>query len=276
MKWTLFAAASAVAVSALAAAAPKEPRLERSPDVLQAEQLRKAAATAAPSYLRAWDSTAALASLTDADVGDADSFGRHVTYLGMAQTSSVVVQADCSASDPAVERCIVAAVPPAATAFDEPDLARIHLPARATRSLLCFTLTPFISVQWANSLATPAMARFHGSAVVTIDNDVLADPSLVDPSTGLPFGGSVTLALSTYSDMHTLQPGEVDSKNLFMTRACIAGVMSKRSLVDNFGLSEAQATEFFRKPMTVRFGSRGTVALVELASYFYGIRLYGD
>jgi hypothetical protein len=28
--------------------------------------------------------------------------------------------------------------------------------------------------------------------------------------------------------------------------------------------------------MTLRFGARGTVALTDYASYFYGIRLYGD
>jgi hypothetical protein len=60
------------------------------------------------------------------------------------------------------------------------------------------------------------------------------------------------------------------------TRSCIAGLLSRRALVADYGLSEAQAKEFFKKPMTIRFGSRGTVAMSQYTSYFYGIRLYGD
>lgn len=271
MKWTAWVAASAVAASTLAAAAPKQLVGESSADLLRAAQLRKGTRpSVSPGAI-----LAAGAPTVD-EVGDADSFGRYVTYLGLAQTTSVVLRPDCTGADPSVERCVVSGAAPASTSFNEADLASIALPARATRSLLCFTLTPFISVDWANPLASPATARFSASAVVTIENDLLADPALVDPGTGLPFGGSLTLGLSTYHSAHTLQPGEVDSKNLFMTRACIAGVISKHSLVENFGLTEVQATQFFRRPMTIRFGSRGSVALAESTNYFYGIRLYGD
>ncbi len=86
----------------------------------------------------------------------------------------------------------------------------------------------------------------------------------------------MSLGLSTYHDSHTLQPGEFESKNFFLTRACIAGLVSKRALVDNYGLTEVQAREFFKRPMTIRFGARGSVALASYANYFYGIRLYGD
>ena len=41
-------------------------------------------------------------------------------------------------------------------------------------------------------------------------------------------------------------------------------------------LTEAQATQFFKKPMTIRFGARGTVQSSTFTTYFYGIRLYGD
>jgi hypothetical protein len=105
---------------------------------------------------------------------------------------------------------------------------------------------------------------------------VLDDPALIDPGTGLPFGGVLTVGLSTFHSTHTLQPGELDSKTLFLSRACIAGVVNKRALVENYGLSEAQAKEFFKKPMTLSLGSRGSVGLAEAASYFYGLRLYGD
>ena len=73
---------------------------------------------------------------------------------------------------------------------------------------------------------------------ITIDNEVLDDPTLIDPGTGLPFGGVLALGLSTFTDIHTLQPGETDFKAMQMSRSCIAGIVSKRALVDNYGLTE--------------------------------------
>lgn len=266
MKWIAWMAVSAMVSSTLAAPPKDIRRFEKSADVLQPAQLRKA-----PSLL-----LAPAAAPTAEDVGDPDSFGRNVTYLGLTQTLGVIVSPDCTGSDPTIERCVVGAPAPASTAFNESGLAVMNLPAKATRSLMCFTLTPFVSAHWANNLATPATAEFTASAVITIENEVLDDPALINPGTGLPFGGSLTLPLSTYHDAHTLQPGEIDSKTLFLTRACIAGLVSRRALVENYGLTDLQAAQFFKKPMTLRFGSRGSVTLAEFANYFYGIRLYGD
>jgi hypothetical protein len=210
------------------------------------------------------------------EVGDADSFGRNVTYLGLAQTIAVTIIDDCTGSDPAVERCIVANPPPASTSFDEADLATMNLPAKATKSLICFGLTPFISVNWQNTTPSTQLARFTATASITIENEVLDDPTLIDPATGLPFGGQLELGLSTWHNTHTIQPGESESERSTQTRSCIAGIVSKRALVDGFGLSETQATQFFKKPMTIRFGARGSVQSSNFTSYFYGIRLYGD
>jgi outer membrane scaffolding protein for murein synthesis (MipA/OmpV family) len=52
--------------------------------------------------------------------------------------------------------------------------------------------------------------------------------------------------------------------------------VNKRALVEGYGLSEAQATQFFKKPMTITFGARGSAQSSEFTNYFYGIRLYGD
>jgi len=277
MKWIALIAASAISLASHAAgAAPaRSGTVEKSADILPKRPFRKSAVRAGTPLLLAPDAAAAAAPTIE-DVGDPDSFGRNVTYLGLAQTLSVVVLDDCSTADPEFERCILANPAPAPTTFNESALAAINLPPRATRSLMCFALTPIIQVQWQNLLATPAQAQFFASALVTIDNDVLDDPALIDPSTGLPFGGVLTQGLSTFADSHTMQPGENDFKSLQMSRSCIGGVISKRSLIDNFGLSETQATQFFRKPMTITFGARGTVGLSAFASYFYGIRLYGD
>ena len=275
MKWIALVAASAISTVSLAAGAAPARSLEKSPDLLRPQQLKKPILRASAPLLPGATITAAAAPTVD-DVGDADSFGRNVTYLGLAQTLSVAVVDDCSASDPTLERCVVANPAPAPTPFNETNLATINLPAKATKSLMCFALTPIVQVQWENNLATPSTARFSGRALITIDNEVLDDPTLIDPDTGLPFGGVLSLSLSTYSDLHTLQPGEIDFKTFQLTRSCIAGIISKRVLVDTYGLSDAQATQFFKKPMTITFGASGTFGLTSFANYLYGIRLYGD
>jgi hypothetical protein len=289
MKWTSTVAASAISIVSLCGIARADSaradgtraslatRAERSADVLPPQRLQKAqrlvsaqALTLSPGLV-----TAAAAPTAD-EVGDADSFGKNVTYLGLAQTQSVVVTSDCTGTDPATERCILAAAAPATTTFNEANLGSISLPAKASKSLLCFTLTPAVSVSWFNPLATPANARFSAVAQITIDNDLLDDPTILDPATGLPYGGTLTVGLTTFSDLHTLQPGAVDNKNLFMSRSCIAGIISRRALVESYGFTDAQAKDFFKKPMTLSFGARGSVALSDFANYFYGVRLYGD
>jgi hypothetical protein len=274
MKMTALVAASAIALATITAgAAPARSTVtEQSLDLLRPKQLR--APRSSESLLLSASATSAAPTVTD--VGDADSFGRYVKYIGLAQTQAVVIQSDCSGSDPTLERCIVANAAPALTTFNETGLATINLPAQATKSLICFTLTPFISLSWTNNLSVPATARFNAAASITIDNEILADPALIDPTTGLPFGGSLTLSLSTWNDSHSIQPGEFENKSFQQTRACIAGIVGKRALVENFGLSATQATDFFKKPMTLHFGSRGAVGMSELTNYFYGIRLYGD
>jgi hypothetical protein len=278
MKWTAHAAAAALCVASLTAGAAPAGKglIEKSPDVLAPAQLKKKAAdrtTALPLVLAP---TALAAAPTVDEVGDADSFGRNVIYLGLAQTLPVTVTDDCSTSDPTLERCVVQGPAPGVTPFNEAGLATLSLPAKASKSLLCFTLTPFIFVDWQNNTGSPALARFNATDDITIANPLLDDPALIDPGTGLPFGGSFQVSLSTWNNTHTLQNGEVDTERSTQTRACIAGVISQHSLVENYGLTTSQARDFFKKPITLTFGSHGSVSLSNFTQYFYGFRVYGD
>jgi hypothetical protein len=111
--------------------------------------------------------------------------------------------------------------------------------------------------------------------VITIENDVLNDPTLIDPGTGLPYGGRMTRPLSQYSKWRSLAPGERAGETMSLSRECISGLVSKSSLIEA-GLSPAQAKQFFRNPMTFTFGAAGGMQGVGFARYTYGIRLYGD
>jgi hypothetical protein len=223
---------------------------------------------------------AAQAAPTVEEVGDPDSFGRDVIYLGNAQTANVALQADCT-PDPSApplpnDRCVTLAAQPSPTIWNEDGLATLQLPADSTKSLICFALTPNVNYEYNNltGVAQPN-ARFTARAVITIENEVLDDPTLIDPNTGLPYGGKMTLPLSTWSESRSIAPGEREQKSMFLSRHCIGGLVSKRSLVGS-GLSETQAKQFFKKPMKFTFGASGTVQIVDSANYFYGIRLYGD
>jgi hypothetical protein len=277
MNWNVMVVASALTVGSLAAAAPPKAVVsERAADLLQPKYLKKPAARLATPLVLAPGLVSPAAAVLPEDVGDADSFGRNVTYLGLAQTLAVTLADDCSGSDPTLERCIVNNPAPSPTSFDEADLAAVNLPAKATKSLICFGFTPFITVNWENFSASPQVASFSATGLINIENEVLDDPALIDPGTGLPFGGVLQLGLSTWHNTHTIQPGELESERSSQTRSCIAGIVSKRSLVENFGLTETQATQFFKKPMTIRFGARGSAQSSSFTNYFYGIRLYGD
>jgi hypothetical protein len=278
MKWKSMATASAFAVSTLAIASlaiatPPKASLEKSPDVLNARTLNRASRAALPLVL----SPAALAAaVTVEDVGDADSFGKNVTYLGIAQSIGVTLADDCTGTDPLVERCTVQNPAPASTTVIENDLAVINLPPKATKTLMCFTLTPSIFIDWANFTGVQQMARFNANALISIENPVLADPALIDPATGLPFNGVLEIALSTWSHLQTMPDNSQEQERSMQTRSCIAGLISRRVLVDDYGLTDTQAKEFFKKAMTVRFGARVTAALSQYTNYFYGVRLYGD
>src|SRR5688572_31932242 len=131
---------------------------------------------------------------TEEDVGDPDSFGRKPVYLGIAQTPLIALQDDCTPDPEAPpqpgEQCITLNAQPAATSFNAAGLDHIRLPAAATSSMLCFELTPIVTYQFNNLTGSPQPnARFTARATITIENEVLNDPALIDPTTGLPYGG---------------------------------------------------------------------------------------
>jgi hypothetical protein len=215
----------------------------------------------------------AAQSPSNQDVGDGDSFGRSVNFLGFAQVEGVAISSDCTGSPP--ERCVVATDPDATTSIAYiGDEAVVKLPGRSARSLLCFTLTPLGDINFYN----PSSSRQQANAVIgaswRIESDVLADPTLVSSVTGLPFGGFISSGTQLATEFRTLDPGENQIVLPLYSRSCISGHLSRRSLVE-MGLTEAQARDVFRKPMTIRFGARAS-ARYATAYSGVGVRIYGD
>lgn len=214
---------------------------------------------------------------TAAAVGDADSFGRNVRWLGSLD-AEIDLTADCTGLPTrAQDRCIVRAAAPAATSFDYSDLNRITLPAHSTNSLLCHWWTPIITLNFANPTPAPITARVRWSPTLTVESGVLADPTLIDPNTGAPFGGKLTTSVAAlHNETFTLAPGENRSWRDSSSRVCIAGALSKQGLIENYGLSAAKADDVLNHELTIRLNVSGAVAGVDQAQLYFGLRFVGD
>lgn len=259
-----FVHASQPAARAQAAAEPQV-----SADLLPGRSVRRLRAPAARGPV--------TSTVTVEEVGDVDSFGRNLRWLGVAQGDVDLVEA-CPVPGGAPDaRCVVLSPAPALTDFDLTDLASITLPARAANSLLCHWFSPVLSLQYANPGAAAAVAQFSYFPTLTLENAVLLDPALIDPTTGAPFAGRLTTGMTASERFEVpLAPGMTLDARQRDTATCIAGFISKRALIQNYGLTESQASEFFRRDTVVRLNVRGSARYVQAASLNFGLRIVGD
>ncbi|WP_133499251.1 hypothetical protein [Cognatilysobacter terrigena] len=269
---SLLALVLAGSLAATAAAAPRKNDTERRGlDLLPS----KRALSMTRGHKSAATPTMAAAAVTVDDVGDVDSFGRNLTWLGLTQS---VVTLD-SACDPAsTDPCqVINPTPGSTTNFSFTDMAHISLPGKATKSLMCYWLSPVINVTYSNTTAANAVSTLRYNPTLTVENPVLADPSLIDPTTGLPFNGHLTTSMTSSEIFQVPLPsGTTITERYRDSAVCIAGFINRRTLTDTFGLTDAQVNEFFKKPTTVRMNISGAVRGVQSASIILGFRIIGD
>lgn len=271
--------------SAVYAATPKA-NLSAAKAQTHAELRSEGRASAQPSASRhvqaGASATAMSAPVTAAEVGDADTFGRNVIWDGLIQTGFISMSTDCTpvAGDPAPgpdDHCVTLNPAPAVTTFDLPDIGRMTLPGKSSHNILCHWLTPIVTYSLFNGTGVPANGSMRLSPYLKIESEVLNDPSLIDPNTGLPYGGVLETGFATtYRNSHTMAPGETDTQSFGNSRVCIAGTISRQGLIQGYGFTDTQVDKFFKKPMTLRFGLRGSASLVNFASITYGLRIMGD
>lgn len=217
---------------------------------------------------------AAAASPTLEEVGDVDSFGRNLKWLGVAN-GFMSLASSCSPAPG--EFCQVLNPSPASTAYSFADTARIVLPAKATNSLLCYWLSPVVNVTYHNATTAPAVARLSYVPTLTVENPVLADPALIDPTTGAPFAGRLVTSMTSSESYQVPLPAGVQiTERTRDSAVCIAGFLTKRTLIDVYGLTESQAKAFFNRPTTVRLNVQGVAQHVSNASLVFGLRIIGD
>lgn len=220
------------------------------------------------------EATTSSGAVAVEDVGDVDSFGRELKWLGVTN-AFLTLAPSCDPADPAP--CQVLAPSPAPTSFNFTDTVRIKLPAKASKSLLCYWFSPVLNVNWQNATAAPVVGRLVINPTLTVENPVLADPALIDPSTGAPFGGRLETGMTSSERFEVpMAPGVAFTERTRDSAVCIAGFISRRNLIDGYGLTPAQADEFFKKPTTVKLNVRGSAQHVGFASLVFGLRIIGD
>lgn len=238
-----------------------------------------------PEYVQARKDMAAArieaAPAIIATVGDLDSFNRHVKYIGLISTGFILVQNDCSldATGPLgpEDHCVVTNPAPALTNFTIVDAGRMLIPAKTANSLFCHNQTSIVTYSFGNDTGVyQPNARIVLTPRYTIQNAALNDPSMIDPTTGLPFNGQINLSLAGIRHARSLQPGEHQTERDNTTRACIAGLVSRQNLKDGFGLTDTQVKTFFNSDSIITMNIVGQVQNLDFATINYGTRFYGD
>lgn len=247
----------------------------RSPPVADSKAAGKMAAARADRTAKSGAVTAA--AVTVEEVGDAGSFGRSVKWLGLL-SGNMSLSTDCTppAGEPADPNCITVNPAPATTVFNGVDLASITLPGRSSETLLCHWQTPIMSYNVFNDTLSAQSASFRVTPRYRIESEVLDDPALINPLTGAPFAGSFEVALTAITKTKLVEPGHFESESITGTRMCIGGMVSQAALVSQYGLTEAQAKRFFRKPITITLGISGQARMVQGAVINIGTRFTGD
>jgi hypothetical protein len=276
----------AFGIAGTAMAVTPKANLSAAKSLMRTEARSEGRTSTAPKSVRHSQSRIASASTmagpTAADVGDADTFGRNVVWDGLINSGSITMSTNCTPApgDPAPgpdDHCITLNPAPANTSFDIPDIGRMTLPAKSSHNILCHWLSPIVIYSLYNSTGVPANGRITLSPYLKVESAVLNDPTLIDPNTGLPYGGVLETGFAaSYQSSRTLQPNERDTQRFSESRVCIGGTISRQGLIQGYGFTNAQVDKFFAQPMTLRLGLRGSASLVDFANLIYGLRIMGD
>ena len=218
------------------------------------------------------------AAPTAADVGDAETFGHNVKYMG-ANSGFVTLSPDCSAEpspSPPTSQCFTIAPAPATTTYNAQDIAIIKLPKDVTKSVIYPALNFFVNYQLQNTTGVPQpQGLFDFFATVDIESDVLNDPSVIDPATGMPAGGKLLGQFNyRYRDDRSMDTDDRQRTRITLVRVGNTGI-TKAQLV-NQGLSPIVVDKLFKSAMTIHLNIQGSAKLVTDASITGNMRLFGD
>lgn len=222
--------------------------------------------------------------LSAADVGEPDSFGKNVKFLGTAATGVVYVYHSC---DPAVllaetevtlgadDRCLVNVVGGGTASATFTDLGRITIPGRSADNVIYFILNNTVSSETQNGFANGLPVFSSYIPRLTIESAALNDPSALDPTTGLPLNGVLTVSAFGARVFNKTVPTD-DFEFFYDTYSSAATRGFARSYFADLGLPQTVINQLYRQPMTIRLGMRVAARNVSFGQYSYAMRLSGN
>jgi len=222
--------------------------------------------------------------LTAADVGEPDSFGKAVKFMGTAATGVVYVYRSC---DPQVlldelevtlgadDRCLAHTVGGAISSATFNDLGRITIPGRTADNVIYFVLNNTVSSGLQNDFANNLLVSFSYGPRLTIESAALNDPAALDPTTGQPLNGVLTItAFGAKQFSKTIAPNDFEFSFDHYSTAATRGFA--RGYFADLGLPQTVINNLYRQPMTIRLGMRVSVRNVASGQYTYAMRLTGN
>jgi hypothetical protein len=223
-------------------------------------------------------SDTANAQITDADVGDAASFGKEVRFFGTASlVGTVYLHKTCLPADITLEpndKCLIINSTTNSVVFDLRDLGRITFPENTFQNVIYPQSKNFLNYELINTGTINKTGFYNYRPYITFESAVLNDLSLINPNTGQPFAGKIDINLSGYRTFRsTLVPGGNFSN---LDSYSIHSSFTKKSFVDSYGLSSATVDKIFQNKIVIRLNIKGSATLINTGYVFYNVRFLGN
>jgi hypothetical protein len=217
------------------------------------------------------------AAQTEEEVGDLASFGKEAKFFGYAITGTILVRRNCSPVVPGPDdRCFTINAATNTVSFDVKDIGRIHFPVKTFENVIYLLSRHQYSYIFLNSTTQNKTGRFEYSPYLTLESDVLNDPSLINPQTGQPFNGKLDIFVAGgRSFSKTLFPNYQEFDNIVTGTSSTSG-FTKKFFKDNYGLPMPIIDNLFYEKITIRLNIRGFTTNVENAGFGFGVRFIGN
>jgi hypothetical protein len=204
---------------------------------------------------------------------DALIFGTPLRWFGVV--SGFVFFGGCDFELFPDERCFELKPDPAVTSWVASDITSITFPGNTFKTVICPVLVHTHNFALANNTASPQFdARFSVRTSITLESQVLLDPSAIDAGTGAPLNGKVEFPFGSRTVSRSLNPGERQSDSLQYSRDCQAGI--NRANLIGFGVPEALVDKLLREPMTLHLNMSGNVRMLQFGGLSVAMRVMGN
>lgn len=222
--------------------------------------------------------------LSVADVGEPDSFGKNVKFLGTAATGIVYVYHNC---DPAIllseldlvlgadDRCLALPIQGQNVTATFNDIGRIKIPKNSVDNVIYYVQTNLVSYELSNPNINQIFSNFSYSPTFTLESDALNDPLAIDPNTGLPMNGSFTTGVgASKTILKTYEPGALEFMNERFSSSATRGFA--RSYFADLGLPQSVINKLYNKPLTIKLNLRVRSNFGTFGQFGYSVRFLGN